>query len=212
MKAWKPRAQHRAIVNWAIKYGVPVLTTNFDNTLGNATNCKLFRIRNEGFTDFYPWESYYSKESLERPDSGFGIWHLNGMEKYYRSIRLGLTHYMGSVERARTLIYKGNERRLYSCKDLKNWRGANSWLHIIFNKPLAIFGLELSSNEIFLRWLLIERAKYFENFPNQRQPAWYFDKQAKFNDGKLLLLESVGIEPVVISDYRELYEYPWRGL
>ncbi|MBU8923259.1 MAG: hypothetical protein KOO63_15675 [Bacteroidales bacterium] len=210
MKTWIPQDHHRAIVQWAIKFGAPVLTTNFENTLGDAANCQLFRFQQEGFTDFYPWESYYSQKSLESPDSGFGIWHMNGMQKYYRSIRLGLTHYMGSVERARTWIHKGNEGRLFSGKDMKKWRGANSWLHIIFNKPLAIFGLGLASNEVFLRWLLIERAKYFAKFPERRHPAWFYYDSANPDAGKHLLLESVGVEPIGISDYRELYEDPWN--
>lgn len=48
---------------------------------------------------------------------------------------------------------------------MREWDGAASWLHIVFNSPLLIFGLGLEENEVFFRWLLIERARYFKKFP-----------------------------------------------
>jgi len=84
-------------------------------------------------------------------------------------------------------------------------------MHIVFNKPLAIFGLGLESEEVFLRWLLIERAKYFERFRDRSKPAWYFYTDDEQSRGKILLLENVGISPIRVSCYEELYERPWGG-
>ena len=93
--------QHQAIMQWARHFSCPVLTTNFEHTLSDAVQASAFSPKKTAFTDYYPWESYFSTQELSDPCAGFGIWHINGMQKYHRSIRLGLTHYMGSVERAR---------------------------------------------------------------------------------------------------------------
>ena len=95
---------------------------------------------------------------------------------------------MRSVERARKWIHKGNEDTLFTGKDQEDWRGAKSWLHVIFNNPIAIFGLTLNKDEIFLRWLLIERAKYFAEFPERYREAWYISCNEKPDMGKNLFL------------------------
>ena len=133
------------------------------------------------------------------------------MQKYHRSIRLGLTHYMGSVARARKWLHRGNERSLFSGKNQKQWIGADTWLHIMFNKPIAIFGLSLGQTEVFLRWLLIERAKYFSKFPDRRKEAWYIYTDNKPASGKLMFFKYLGITPVQANSYKELYIEPWRS-
>ncbi len=212
MEDWKPLEHHVAFVEWAKRNSCPVLTTNFENTLGSSIDCNLYHMRRDGFTDFYPWESYYACEPLNRPGDGFGIWHINGMQQYPRSIRLGLTHYMGSVSRAREWIHKNKDEKLYSGKNHPNWRGKDSWVHILFNLPIAIFGLGLGTEEVFLRWLLIERAKYFARFPDRRKSGWYFYTEEEPDAGKILFFESIGIMSVRVSSYAELYERPWRGI
>ena len=97
MEAWEAQDHHRRIVTWAMEHDAPILTTNFDSVLSDAGGCSLGRVQKGGFTDFYPWESCYSKHPVHTPSEQFGIWHVNGMKHYRRSIRLGLTHYMGSV-------------------------------------------------------------------------------------------------------------------
>ena len=138
MSTWRYYEHHKYIVKWAQKTDVPILTTNFDQILSNAGSCKLYRTRKGGFTDYYPWENYYGNKEITDPSHGFGIWHVNGMLRYSRSIRLGLTHYMGAVERARGLLHKGNERSLFSGKHMRDWTGSTSWLHILFNSSLLI--------------------------------------------------------------------------
>ena len=204
METWEPFKQHERIIEWAKLNNNPVLTTNFDRVLADAGSLKLLRTRSDGFTDFYPWESYYGDNVITDPSKEFGLWHINGMIEYPRSIRLGLTHYMGSVERARRLIYKGTGQKLFSGNNIY-WQGNKSWLHIIFNTPLLIFGLGLEENEVFLRWLLIERARYFKKFPNREKQAWYVHSKSLDNPGKLFFLDGVGIEAVQVEGYDEIY-------
>lgn len=205
MSSWQYFMHHQHIVKWAHDSDRPILTTNFEQLLSEAGNCSLRRMKTDGFTDYYPWESYYSTKKLNNPIEGFGIWHVNGMRHYSRSIRLGLSHYMGSVERARGWLHKGNEYRLFSGKNIHGWGGASSWLHIVFNSPLLIFGLSLEENEVFFRWLLIERARYFQKFPERSKDAWYVYAGNLNNDGKELFLKSVGVVPLHKASYDDIY-------
>lgn len=204
MHHWEPDQQHHGITQWAINNDSPILTTNFDTLLARAAKAKLHTLPGLRFTDFYPWNRYYGLSLIPRPDKGFGIWHINGTIQYKRSIRLGLTHYMGSVERARSWLHKGDEKSLFRSKEPKDWTGFSTWLHVIFSKPLLIMGLGLEENEVFLRWLLIERARYFKSHPEQRQPAW-FAHVGKESPGKSYFLRSVGIEMLQVASYDTLY-------
>ncbi len=64
--------------------------------------CYASACQHTGIHRLLPWESYYGEHAVVRPSECFAIWHINGMAQYHRSVRLGLTHYMGSVQRARS--------------------------------------------------------------------------------------------------------------
>jgi len=204
MNQWKPRAQHKHVTSWALKHEVPLLTTNFDNALGEADNCSLRRTRNTGFTHFYPWDSYYGKKAISDPCASFGIWHVNGMQRYTRSIRLGLSHYMGSVGQVRRWLNPGRNG-LYAATGPSTWLGRQTWLQIFFTKPILIFGLRLAENEVFLRWLLIERARYFRTFPDRRVPGWFVHPDAENDPGRLMFLDAVDVKAVAVSSYDDIY-------
>ncbi|MFO7530221.1 MAG: hypothetical protein R6W86_15705 [Marinobacter sp.] len=204
MEEWKPYDHHRHIVNWAKSANAPILTTNFESTLSDAGGCSLYRTKKGGFTDFYPWENYFGVNQINKPGDGFGVWHVNGTQHYHRSVRLGLSQYMGSVQRARGWLHQGGEA-LFSGIDVERWYGARSWLNIIFTRPLLIFGLSLEENEVFLRWLLIERALYFKKFPERKKKAWYVYSGNKNSDGKQYFLKGVGVEPVHVRDFDDIY-------
>lgn len=212
MTNWEPTNHHKNITARIKELNAPILTTNFEETFAKTFNYKLLKTEQKGFTDFYPWTTYHGEMQLELPTDGFGIWYINGMINYNRSIRLGLSHYMGSVERARGLLHKGNEERLYSGKNVNNWNGYKTWLHIIFNKSLFIFGLGLEENEIFLRWLLIERFKYFKLFPDRKHKGWYIYKKSDnvYDQGKKFFLEHVGFEVIEVDKYEDIYENIWK--
>jgi len=211
MASWTYYDHHERVVKWAQNADAPILTTNFEEVLSEAGGCSLRRTRRGGFTDYYPWENYYSNKNISSPSEEFAIWHVNGMQNYRRSVRLGLSHYMGSVERARGWLHKGGDNRLFSGKNADGWKGADSWLHIVFNSPLLLFGLALEETEVFLRWLLIERAKYFRKFPTRRQDAWYVYAGDMNNEGKKFFLEGVGIKLVGVDTYDDIYgAATWR--
>jgi hypothetical protein len=213
LEDWVFRSHHTAFVRTARNINAPILTTNFDLILPRSLKLLQFYTDTKNFTDYYPWTTYYGDTQLEYPTDGFGIWFINGFVKYHRSIRLGLSHYMGSVEKARNYLHKGEEKKLFSGKDQHNWRGSRTWLHIVFNKPLCIFGLSMEENEVFIRWLLIERAKYFKKFPDRKKIGWYVaPKNEKPDDraiGKVRFLEGIGFEIIEVDDYDGIYATPW---
>ena len=96
--------------------------------------------------------------------------------------------------------------------DNPKWSGYNTWLSIFFNKSLFFFGLSLDENEIFLRWLLIQRAKYFLKYPLAKKRGWFLmkrDGKAESDEGKIFFLQSVGMEVIVVDDYETIYEDIW---
>ena len=188
----------------------PILTTNFDTYISESVNATLRKLKltdsQYKFTDFYPWNVYYSDQEIDNPLYGFAVWHINGTIKYPRSIKLGLSDYMGCVERARRMIQGQNFNEYFGGKNQAYWVGYNTWLHIIFNKDLFIFGLGLEENEVFLRWLLIQRAKYCKMY-NKPLKGWYIGKKdMDINDGKKFFLEQLGFKVIEISDYKTLYQ------
>lgn len=59
-----------------------------------------------------------------------------------------------------------------------------------------------------MRWLLIERARYFRKFPERAHCAWYgytHDKKDDREAGKLFFLEVIGITCLQV-DYAAIYE------
>jgi hypothetical protein len=210
MQSWQPQAHHRRIMSWALRHDVPVLTTNFDEALSEAINAKLMRPNVPGFTYWYPWDSRFARELHDDPCDGFGIWHINGLARYKRSVRLGLTHYIGSAQRARGWLHRGGNR-LFESKDRRNWLGRRTWLHLVFNKPLLIFGLGLREDEVFLRWLLIERERYFAKFPGRRQRGWFVfthDAKDETEAGRTFFLSGIGIECVRVARHSDIYDIP----
>jgi hypothetical protein len=102
-----------------------------------------------------------------------------------------------------------DDRGLFKTKDYEKWKGAETWLHLIFNRALFIFGIGLEENEVFLRWLLIERAKYFSKFPSRRMKGWYVSKTGSTNPGKRMFLKKLSIEVIELPEYADIYERLW---
>lgn len=209
------------MVDFCKDKNIPILTTNFDKSISEHIGNNLFKL-NTSFSDYYPWSSYFGEQELKDPNptSGFGIWHINGFINYKRSIKLGLSDYMGCVQRARKMIH-GKEglyhEEKFEGKHQNNWPGYKTWLHIIFNKSLFIFGLGLEENETFLRWLLIERKKYYlKNTEIQEYNGWYIcckDKDGNgISEGKKFFLQNVGIKVIEADDYKTIYEDIWYRL
>jgi hypothetical protein len=205
--AWNFSAHHTAIMEKIRQYDCPVLTTNFDDLLPRSIHAqKYFTLtnRHSGFTDYYPWECYYSTQPLNENNEGFSIWFLHGMWNYYRSIKLGLNDYVGNSLKAKDLLPVRKGTQLV-------FKGENTWMKPFLSKPLCIIGLSLDEQEMFLRWLLFQRALCMKRGLFPQTKAWYFTGD-KLSQGKILFLKAVGIEPIVYETYDFLYAGLWNEL
>lgn len=204
---WQPISGISTMVQKIESKQTPLLTTNFDLLFEFAFGMseRKLPLKGKRSTDFYPWNYYYGKKGmklLSGPNNGFGIWHVHGMATHPRSIRIGLNDYMGLVERGRGIIqknYLGN-----------GFIPTNTWLDIVFSKSLFVFGLGLETDEVFLRWLLLQRAKYNE-IHKVGLKGWYVTciKYESISPGKRLFLESIGFEIIEVATANIVYEDIW---
>ncbi len=215
MLKWDTDNTQNHILNSIKDMDAPILTTNFDDLIPKSLKLDFRKIDKKHFTDYYPWSCYFGEKDLSSPTEGFGVWYMNGMIKYHRSIKLGLSQYMGNVARARKMIHDNPDNIFFEGKNKSFWPGYHTWLHIIFNKSLFVFGLGLDINEVFVRWLLIERAKYFRRYPKRKRKGWFLttkqDDSETF-EGKEFFLRSVGFEVIQVDDYKTIYEDIWINL
>jgi hypothetical protein len=213
MNEWQPVSEQKLVYEKIKSFRSPIITPNFDDLIPKLLKLNFYNLKNPLPTDFYPWSCYYGDKILNNPIDGFGVWYPDGMIKYHRSIKLGLSQYMGSVERARKMIHNNYENIVFTGKNKNNWLGYDTWLHIFFNKSLFIFGFGFDESEVFLRWLLIERAKYFKKFPDRKHEGWYIttkNSTSKNIVGKKFFMESVGINVIEVRDRKIIYEEIWK--
>lgn len=224
---WKAQKNHAEWTELFIRLNRPVLTTNYDYLLefsnesiksfmrSKQYNKKLFRPcrfkgkeMKAGFTPFYPWHSYYSNQVLKNANNEFAIWHIHGFYEYASSIRLGLSDYMGMVEKARRWLNKSKGSPFTKGKEANNWVGNNSWLDVFLNNNLLIVGLSLDVQETALRWLLIEREKLYRRNRDARKKTWFvINKQHdKLEQGKRLFLQQLNIELIEAENSKQIYE------
>ena len=79
--------------------------------------------------------------------------------------------------------------------------------------PLVMFGISLDVSEIFLRWLLLEREKFFRLRGATGKTTYYVYSQEENLDcdefrGKRFFLEGVGVTLVEVPQYADIYESP----
>lgn len=217
---------HHQLVRSLKDWNVPVLTTNFDRNLERCLDMSQPRVlyhpkgKKEGykFSGYYPWNTYSGRyyddytEACYRVFDELNIWHINGSVQYKQSIKLGLTQYLAQCQHARQYLHsKDSPIDNFAKKDVPFWKGMNSWLHLIFNKSLCIVGLTLDTNEVFLRWLLIERKKFLDR-KHYHHKGWFIDVaqdgegQEKVRADKRFFLESVGFNVVTFDTYDDIYD------
>ncbi len=206
--------QHGIIGRKIARLRAPLLTTNYDEGFNQALNCNFYKLGTTNFSSTNPLSGYWGLEKITDPLEDFGIWHINGLIKYPNSIKLGLSQYMANVEKVRSLIHGGKSdvENFHGKNQNGGWKGYNTWLHIIFNKSLFIFGLGLEKDEVFLRWLLFERIKYFTLFP-KRLSGWYIvtkEEQNRMSEGKKMFLQNVGLEVIALDSFKQIYEDIWE--
>lgn len=215
MEEWEPNIAHKTIISYIKSINAPILTTNYDTNFNSFQDLQYCKLGKMNFSNKNPWSAYYGS-TMKNPEDGFGIWNINGTIKYPESIKLGLSQYMASINKAYELLNgnKNEETDDYHLSGTNTtlWKGRNTWLHLLFNKSLFIFGLTLDENEIFLRWLLIQRAVYLTQHQNDIHKGWYVycKEKDQMSNGKKLFLESVGINTIEINDYKTIYEDVWK--
>ena len=200
----------------------PILTTNFDLSISKKMdelypNQMEYQVMKSGKkSEVFPWSYYYGHRNLPIPSLGFGIWHMHGVASKPQSLCLGLSDYMRCAKEAWKMIHYDSffESDGFMGKNTIGWKGYKTWLHIIFNKSLFITGLTLDENETFLRWLLIQRAKYFALFGSRSHKGWYVypeeeEKEKKDFFGKKAFLEKAGIELLPTESYEAIYKHLW---
>ena len=207
------------------KLNVPLLTTNFDGLFeqycGITPNKENFKSLDSkivgpgkyGSHFAYPWNKYFSKVSLKKPDDGFAIWHIHGTVAEPRSVQFGSNQYVGMCARAKDTFQ--NEKGQMSKSD-EEWYGDNTWLDLFYNKNLVVIGLGLSTDESFLRWLFLGRSRHLTNFANKCSREEKHSLYLTTADNPVLLaqrlfLEICGFEIVELSSYKELYEDLWEN-
>lgn len=209
MSIWSFSDKHYRLTHFAQKYDIPILTTNYDDLLAKSINARFFNFSKNTIDETLPISCCYTTQSI--PDiNKFAIWHLNGMLTYPKSILIGLSHYMRNLEKIRKLVIPTNyfNAELFENLIFANNAIKNTWINLIFTKELYIFGLSLETNEVLLRWLLLERAKLFSLYQDKYKGCWYIltkkDSQ-KLTTGKKYFLESIGCKIVIMEDYDAMY-------
>lgn len=205
MKKWEYHPIHTQIAFFAQKYRLPILTTNYDTLLEDSVNAKEHNYKHESSSENFPISLSYTNNNV--PDyNGFGIWHINGVIHYPKSILIGLSHYMRAIEYARNLLFPPNK---FDAEIIQNqWSNPlrGTWIDLILSKHLIIFGLSLDKDETLLRWLLIERAKFYAMFHYMQKQAIYIVPESEtLEEGKVLFFKTVGIDVVSVKDYDSVY-------
>jgi len=218
LKEMKPGPPHRAVANWAAQFRVPILTTNYDHCFQDALAsdvCKRHRFGNrKPLTDLYPWDRYYAPSIIGDPADSFAIWHIHGDRALRRSIRAGLDQYMGMVQRLRKLklpvakeILSGPDE---DQRDDPAFHAA-PWLRTFMGKKLWIQGLGLRSAEVSIRWLLIQRLRYWRRFraEHRHENGWYVhgptDKIGQLDEQRRSFFEGLGLKVIEIAKPNEVY-------
>ena len=139
--------------------GGQILTTNFDHNIEQYFNRHLSktlqkkRKNAKGDTECFKAHKYYTWNTFwGTDDSDLKIWHIHGEidEKKSESILFSFSRYASAIAKVKQLRHP----------DDHDWRGANTWLELFFKSPLIIVGLALGHQEIFLRYLLLQRYSY----------------------------------------------------
>jgi hypothetical protein len=212
-----------AISYFAHKNRIPILTTNYDLQLSNASSTEPFIRRKVAIqtpSSSIPtgWNSYLGEKSLEPFARNIpGLWHLHGSIDVRKSLRITSAQYARAFTKAFKLIhelglYAGNSCGIQSCQGCNecDWGGKSTWLDIFFHKRLLIVGFSFDKSETLLRSLLIERAKYLKKRYGSMElvPKSYFvtSKKAGLDEGQRFFFENLGFELITFNKQGEAFE------
>lgn len=215
---WEGTSGHSKLTAFARENQIPIITTNYDLTLVDdrirdrmkmkksqsyeSMKPRMTIISRRGFSDFYPWHTCYSDDEINHATSQFAIWHMHGIACYQRSLSIGAIDYGNNISR-----YKYYLKSIKKLND-EDWIGKNSWLEVFFHCDLLIIGLSLDSQETSLRWLLMEREKFYRKYPMARRKTIFIlnKKYDTLYDGKRFFLKSLEIDILEVENGNVLYE------
>lgn len=215
LSLWERSGIHDEFLSFAKKNNLPIITTNYDSTLikqeifsFHKKNKKFKRGHllplqySQSFTYLYPWSSYYSDHLVSDIKNEFAIWHMHGIACYPNSLLIGASDYASMI--AQLKKYLPHDWPLLN----ENWRGTKTWLDIFFNCDLFIVGLSLESQETSLRWLLMERERYFRKFAERRKVTTYIvnNQYDVMTEGKAYLFSCMNINIARYPDSDSIYE------
>jgi len=226
-------------LSFAEKNDIPIITTNFDGLLSS----KKYKEIKLNFTDEkglfksnanYNWNYCYTNppeiKNLNSDNyydiiQGFGVWHIHGNIEHSLSLKFGLDDYINCTSKVKDLISNHNKKQeekykpLFSFRkedDDTNWKGKNTLFDIFFKRYLIFIGLSLNSDEVFLRWLLMQRAKYLYNkkpnfnINNEYSGSFVYctrdDNRFDENSAETAFFKSCGIDLLGVDDYKDAYE------
>lgn len=196
VKINKQDVVHQQFLNYAAIKDVPILTTNIDRLLSMRLNERKLNLTGGSYftaTKGYKWNYCYTEQALSADNLAklelaqhFAIWHIHGLADYPDTIKIGLDDYINCTSQAKKLLSSPGKDRI-SLFDAKtdDWAGRNTWLDLFFRREIIVIGLALDSQEVFLRWLFIQRAKYLKlkyPDPEKRPKAWFIHTDANLTD------------------------------
>lgn len=196
LKINKQDAVHGQFLNYSATKDIPILTTNIDRLLSMDLNEKRLALTGGHYfsaTKNYKWNYCYTEQTLPADNQAklelaqhFAVWHIHGRADYPDTVKIGLDDYINCTSQAKKLLSSPGKGRI-SLFDAKtdDWVGRNTWLDLFFRREIIVIGLALDSQEVFLRWLFIQRAKYLQlkyPDPEKRPKAWFIHTDADLND------------------------------
>jgi len=211
----KPGPPHAALMGWAQNHQVPVLTTNYDHCLQEAVSKPALKRRRFGtgraLSDFYPWDRYYAPASVDDPLSTFALWHIHGDRAYKRSLRVGLDQYMGMVQRLRGLTQQIAKHVYNDSPHQPLTFDQAPWLPLFMSRKLWIQGLGLGVDEVSIRWLLIQRYRFWRALHDYDETAsgWYVhgptEEIGALDEPRKIFFENVGLRVIEITTAEQVY-------
>lgn len=201
------RKYHRWLqTKLAEEFDCPVMTTNYDSNIEEGMTLDPTYRTHTRYTNNFLMESYMTDDDGKAPFDEFCVWHINGSLRFASSLRIGLADYTSIINQASGRIDEWREAKRNGLP-LDGLGFTRSWLRMFFEKDLCIVGLSLDTNEILLRWLLIERKKYFDNHPpEERRRTWYVSHKKDVSKGMQFFFEFLGIEFIALDNYDDVYE------
>ena len=203
-KSLKKNEIAKVVADKMVEWHCPIITTNFDLVLENTLGLKSYR-NGDGKSDKYPLNYFATFEGEAakgiNPQRSFAIWHCNGAISKPVSMKLDLSDYCLYTARLKEFLPLSSEK--YKTKK----QFEDSWLSPFYHNTLVIIGLGLPVSEIYLRWLLLERANTKRKDDSLVGEGYYIyaEEDSSITEGFKEYLKYVEIEPIGYPTWKEMY-------